>query len=92
VTGYKGTLFTDPSRKVFEYLGFKSSVTGFIGLKPLAKTLSALKKGHKQGGIEGSTLQLGGAVVIDTEKTIRFYFASNKAGDHPDVADLVAAV
>lgn len=91
VTGYRGRLLTDPSRKAFRLLGFSGGVTGLISFKAVTGGLSALKEGHRQGPVQGSALQLGGAVVVDPEKGITWYFAGRKAGDHPKVDDLIKA-
>lgn len=92
VTGYDGQLLSDPSRRAFTLLGFTSRVTGMIGIKPISKALSALKEGSKPGPIQGSVLQLGGAIIIDPSDTVRYFFASPKAGDHPAMDELLAAV
>ncbi len=92
VTGYKGELLSDPSRQAFTMLGFSSSITGLMSIKSISRAFSAMKSGHKQGAIQGNTLQLGGAVIVDPSHTVRYFFASKKAGDHPAVDDLIAAV
>ena len=92
ITGYNGQLFTDPSRKAFTLLGFSSSIFGFMSVNSMFKAISALKNGHRQGSVQGSTLQLGGAVIIDTKCSIRYYFASRKAGEHPDIDDLIRVI
>ncbi|QBH13278.1 hypothetical protein DO021_22190 [Desulfobacter hydrogenophilus] len=56
------------------------------------KAAFALKQGHRQGSIQGSTLQLGGVIVVDTSGTVRYFFSSEKAGDHPKVDDLLMAL
>lgn len=108
-TGYEGELLTDPERNAFALLGFASGVGGLMSIRSLAKAFSAKKEGHSQGGIQGSTLQLGGAVIIapyddspadspddvsiDSQgASLRYYYAGRKAGDHPKVADLLAAL
>lgn len=91
-TGYAGLLFSDPSLKAFSVLGFSNGLMGFMSMKSVFNAVSALKQGHRQGSIQGSTLQLGGAVVIDISGTVRYFFAGNKAGDHPDVDQLLKAV
>jgi len=92
ITGYQDQLFSDPSLKAFSLLNFSSSVTGFISVNSVFKAFSALKNGHRQGAIQGSTLQLGGAVVIDPAGAVRYFFAGKKAGDHPPVDDLIQAL
>ncbi len=56
------------------------------------KAASAFKQGHRQGSIQGSTFQLGGAIVIDTSGAVRYFFSSKKAGDQPKVDDLLLAI
>lgn len=92
VTGYKDLLFSDPSLTVFSMLKFSSSITGFMSINSVFKAVLALKNGHRQGAIQGSTMQLGGAVVIDASGVVRYFFAGKKAGDHPHIDDLIRAV
>ena len=91
-TGYDGLLFTDPSLASFGAFGFSKGLMGFMSITSLSKAASALKQGHRQGSIQGSTLQLGGAIVVDSSGTVRYFFAGRKAGDHPDVDDLLKAL
>lgn len=92
ITGYKEQLFTDPLRKTFALLGFSNSITGFMSVNSLFKAVAALKNGHRQGAVQGSTLQLGGAVIIDSAASIRYYFAGRRAGDHPDIDALIRGI
>lgn len=91
-TGYKGELLTDPERKAFRMLGFSSGVTGLMSISSVPRAFSALIGGHRQGTTQGSTLQLGGAVVIDPSSSVRFFFAGKKAGHHPAINDLLSAL
>jgi hypothetical protein len=91
-TGYNGLLYTDPSLKTFSVLGFSNGLIGFMSIGSVFKAASAWKQGHRQGSIQGSTLQLGGAVVVNTAGTVIYFFAGKKAGDHPDVDDLLMAL
>ena len=88
-TEYRGLLFSDPSLKTFAALGFSNSLKGFVSIGTVFKAASALKQGHRQGSIQGNTLQLGGAIVVHTSGTVRYFFSSEKAGDHPMVDDLL---
>lgn len=92
VTGYSGLLLSDPSRQAFSTLGFASGVTGLLSLHGLSRALSAIKDGIKPGALHGSALQLGGVVIVEPSAHIRYYYASKKAGDHPALADIFAAV
>ena len=65
---------------------------GFLSINSLLKAASAIKKGHRQGTVQGNALQLGGAVIIDTAGTVCYYFAAAKAGEHPDIDRLLNGV
>ena len=90
-TGYEGLLFSDPSLAVFSFLGFSKRLLGLMGIRSVFKAVSALRQGHRQGPIQGSALQLGGAVVIDVSGVVRYFFSSRTAGDHPHIDDLIKA-
>jgi peroxiredoxin len=91
-TGFRGELLTDPSRESFKVLGFASGIGKVMGLKVLSRTFSALGAGHMPGTVQGSALQLGGAVILRPDATIAYYFASAEAGDHPTVTGLLDAL
>lgn len=91
-TGYDGLLFTDPSLKVFSILDFSNSMMGMMSIGAVVKAASAFKKGYRQGAVQGSALQLGGAVVIDTSGVVRFFYKGAKAGDHPSIEALLRSV
>jgi alkyl-hydroperoxide reductase/thiol specific antioxidant family protein len=63
ITGYIGLLFSDPSLKAFSFLDFTGGMTGFLSVKAIFKAVSAFKNGHRQGPVQGSAMQLGGAVI-----------------------------
>ena len=92
VTGYRSDLFADPSREAYRVLGFTSGISKLLGLKPLQSAFSAIKAGIRPGTLQGSALQLGGAVVIAPDNELRFLFREQQAGDHPPVAALLGAV
>lgn len=92
ITGYQGQLFSDPSLKAFSVLHFSNSIAGFMSMGSMLKAVSALAGGHRQGSVQGSTMQLGGAVVIDSSGAVVYYFAGRKAGDHPSIDDLIRAL
>jgi len=92
ITGYGGLLFSDPSLAAFSLLGFSKGLAGFMSIRSVFKAGSALKQGHRQGSVQGSAMQLGGAVVIDVSGAMRYFFAGRKAGDHPKINELISAV
>jgi hypothetical protein len=92
VTGYRSDLFADPERNAYRVLGFSSGFTKLLGIKPIQVALSALKSGIRPGTLQGSALQLGGAVVVAPGDELRYLFRETQAGDHPPVAELLEAV
>ena len=92
MTGYQGTLLTDPSRDSYKILEFKSGISSLIGVKSFTQSFLALKDGFLPGSLQGSAVQLGGAVVIDPHNSIKYFFQSSMAGDHPPVGDLLEAL
>ncbi len=91
-TGYGGLLFSDPSLAAFSLLGFSKGLAGFMSISSVFKAASALKKGHRQGSVQGSAMQLGGAILIDVSGAVCYFFSGKKAGDHPKINELISAV
>jgi len=91
-TGYRGKILTDPSRESFQLLSFTSSVGGLLGMKTISRGLSAFRQGIKPGSLQGSVLQLGGAVVVDTNSSLRYMYRSSEAGDDPPVEEMLEAL
>lgn len=91
-TGYRGELLTDPSRKSYKILGFTDGISKILSLKAFFRGFSALRAGHRPATIQGSALQLGGAVIVHPDATVAYYFSSAEAGDHPPIADLLEAL
>ncbi len=92
VTGYSGKILTDPSREAFKILGLTSSLGGLLGSKMFARAISALKQGIKPGSVQGNALQLGGAIIINTDESIEYTYRSSEAADDPPVSEMLAAV
>jgi hypothetical protein len=92
VTEYRGELLSDPSLKSYNILGFTSGIGKVMGLKALSRGITAMRAGYRPGTIQGSTLQVGGAVIINPDATVSYFFASTEAGDHPPISDLLGAL
>jgi len=91
VTRYKGPLFTDPSLKTHDILGFKKGVTSLMGFSPLKAGIRALGTGYLQKGIQGPPLQQGGVLVVGPGNTVHYFYRSQKAGDHPPIKKILQA-
>ena len=90
-TGYKGPLFTDPTLETHKLLGFKKGLTSMVGLDPLKAGIRALGTGHMQKGIQGPPTQQGGVLVVGPGNVVHYLYRSQKAGDHPTVAEILQA-
>jgi hypothetical protein len=90
-TGYRGQLYTDPTLAVYKILDLKSGLSGLLGMKTFQQGFKAFRKGVSQDGIQGSALQLGGALVLGPGDTIHYVYRSREAGDHPPVDQMLAA-
>jgi len=90
-TGYKGFIFTDPTLKIHKILGFKKGITSMVGLDPLKAGIRALGTGHRQKGIQGPPTQQGGVLIVGPGDVAHYLYRSQKAGDHPTVAEILQA-
>ncbi len=58
----------------------------------LIRAVRSLGGGHLPGTLQGDALQLGGAVTITPDNRLSYYFKSTAAGEHPEVAELLASL
>lgn len=61
-------------------------------MKTLSRGINALRQGIRPGTLQGSALQLGGAVVIDKNGSLLYQFRSTEAGDDPPVDEMLGAI
>jgi len=61
-------------------------------MKTISRGLSAFLKGKKPGSFQGSPLQMGGAIVVDTSSSLRYLYRSSEAGDDPPVEKMLEAL
>ena len=92
ITDFQGNIFTDPSRQSFNLLGLTSGIGGLLGMKSITKGFTALREGVKPGLLQGSALQLGGALIVTREEEICYYYKSVEAGDYPPIDEMLAAI
>jgi len=91
--GIATPLYVDPSLASYRALGMRRSLvrTLFSG-KVLLYAARALRAGFRQGLTRGDHIQLGGVVVVRPDGTVPFRYLSETAGDHPKLADILAAL
>ncbi|MEZ4400701.1 MAG: peroxiredoxin-like family protein [Kofleriaceae bacterium] len=91
-TGYDGPLYTDPSLVIYQVLRLRRGLGSVLRPSVAAHAVRAVRGGFRQGATQGHALQQGGVAVVDERGAIRYRYASRAAGDHPAVADVLAAV
>ena len=85
-------LVVDPELRAYAAAGLRRGVATAINLRTAAHGLRALRAGQRQGATQGDPWQQGGVFVITPDDRVLFAHVSQEAGDHPDPADVVAAL
>lgn len=91
-TGFQGPVYTDPTLAVYDAAHLVRGLATVLTLGAVRRTIGALRRGFRQGRTQGSALQQGGALVIAPGGRLLWQFASTGPGDHPSVAQLIAAL
>ncbi len=91
--GLEAPVYVDTARDSYRALGMKRSLVATV-LSPRAWShgVRALRGGARQKGIKGDAWQLGGVLVVAPGGRVAYRFLSSEAGDHPPVADVLAAL
>jgi hypothetical protein len=90
--GLTTPLYVDTKRDAYKALRFKRSLGVFLNPTAMANMARALKSGFRQGRTQGDAFQLGGVLVVRPDGEVVFRYASDAAGDHPPVDDVLAAL
>ncbi len=90
--GLEFPLFTDPDRRTYAALGTRRSVIGILHTGTLRSAVRAWRQGHRQDGVQGDPMQLGGVVVIRPGGMVAMVQRSVHAGDHPDIEAILQAI
>lgn len=86
-------LYVDTKRDSYRALGMKRGFFATLGSRATWKNmLRAWKQGFRQGGTRGDAWQNGGVLVVEPGGGVAFSYLSREAGDHPPVADVLAAL
>jgi peroxiredoxin len=85
-------LLTDPDRRTFAALGARRSPGGVLHPRVLASAARAWRAGHRQHGVQGDAMQLGGVVVIHPGDEVAGVWRSAHAGDHPAAEQILAVL
>lgn len=85
-------LLVDQGLKAYKAAGLKRSALATLNPVTALRGLRAMKDGFRQGPMEGDPWQQGGAFVIGKDGEVKFSFVSSGAGNHPEPAELIAAL
>ena len=85
-------LLTDPGRRAYAALGLPRGVSLTATFRTVKSGLRAMKSGYRQGALAGDPWQLGGTLLTDRAGSVHYRHVSKYAGDHPPIADILAAV
>jgi hypothetical protein len=91
-TGYGGSLYTDPSRELYQAAGLRSGLATVLTVGTMTRTVGAFRRGFRQGRTQGSALQQGGVLVIARDGEILWRHVSAGPGDNATVTEIVAVL
>jgi dehydrogenase/reductase SDR family member 12 len=87
-----GPLLVDPELRAYRAAGLRRGRVELLSPRLPLNALRALRSGARQGAVQGDPWQLGGVFVIRPGGELAFRHVSREAGDHPPVADVLAAL
>jgi hypothetical protein len=85
-------LLTDPDRRSFAVLGARRSLGGVLHPDVALGVVRALRRGHRQAGVQGDPMQLGGVIAVRPPGEVVYRYLSHRAGDHPDLSAVIATL
>ena len=89
--GLKVPVWVDPKRITYTHLGFKHSVGSVFSPQVLLAGLRATAAGFRQRRTQGDPWQQGGVLVVKRGGALVYGFASEAAGDHPPIDEVMHA-
>ena len=83
---------TDETTQPYETYGLQQGkLSELISPAVVVSSVRALARGSSQGKTIGDAKMLPGTFIVDQKGMIRYTYYSKHAGDHPDIAALIAA-
>lgn len=90
--GLTGRLYTDPARIIYRALGMHHGMLRVYNVESARHFRRASLAGYRNASVRGDRWQLGGTVVIAPDGSVAYRYASEVAGDHGAVSDVLAAL
>lgn len=91
-TGLTTPLYVDTERDAYRALGMRRDAAAALNPAFLGNAWRALRAGFRQTSVEGDAWQMGGVLVVLPGGRVAYRQVSKAAGDHPPVAELLAAL
>ncbi len=85
-------LLVDPDRVAYRAAGLRRGLAGTLSPRVALHAARALAKGFFQTSVQGDALQLGGVFVIRRGGGVAYRHASQVAGDHAPLDDVLRAL
>jgi len=85
-------LLVDPELRAYRAAGLRRGRVELLSPRLPRNALRALRSGARQVGVQGDPWQLGGVFVIRPGGDLTYRYVSREAGDHPPVAEILAAL
>jgi hypothetical protein len=85
-------VLSDPDLRTYGLIGARRGVLMTVGPRVWRAGLRALSGGARQTRVKGHPFQQGGVLVLVPGDRVVYSYISKVAGDHPPVADVVAAL
>jgi hypothetical protein len=86
------SVVTDPNRESYKAAGFERGLLKTFNPASVKAYGPARSSGHRITGLFGDLTQLGGLVVVKPPASLVYFHKSNFAGDHPRMAEVLAAI
>lgn len=90
--GFAGELYTDPDREAYRALGLRRDLRATLNLSTIRRAYKSFRQGNRQVGTQGDPWQQGGVFVVKSDSEIAFAYASEFAGDHPPIENVLEAL
>lgn len=90
--GVTGPVWVDPHRRSYDALGFASGLGSAMKLRTFKNARRAMAAGFSQKSVQGAAMQQGGVLVVMPDGEVVYRYASEAAGDHPPVEEVLAAL
>ncbi len=86
------SVVTDPERESYRAAGLERGIARTLNSSSIRAYGPARTQGHRVTGLFGDLTQLGGLLVVKPPAQLAYFHKSRFAGDHPEMADVLAAV